>query len=364
MIPADLTAELSRALRVAAEAGELPEIAATLSAAGTWRQAPERGSRRPGAYATSLPLALAARAGLSAREIAERLASDVRAVAWIGAATVTGPGYLTISVTTDHMASVAARTVAAGREAARSGALADTWLHAPALPDLASAPDWLSAWRAHRDAVLGRIAEAAGARVTLTAGPAVAVSAVSAVSAAPGAADSPVATAVASHGTDAVRYVLTRTASRDAAAIERALDLRRDLANPFMAVRYAHADAASVARWAADLDLVRPPGLPDGGTRDRPNALHARELDLLDEMSWLGERTAAAARRGRPAQLAAYLEGLASAWMACAQDCPALPFRGRAAPADPRFRLLLAAGTRVALAAGLRLLAVTAPDRV
>ncbi len=81
-------------------------------------------------------------------------------------------------------------------------------------------------------------------------------------------------------------------------------------------------------------------------------------------MSWLSERTAAAARRRRPADLAGYLEGLAAAWLACAQDCPALPFRGRAAPADPTFRLLLAAATRVSLAAGLGLLALTAPDRV
>ena len=59
------------------------------------------------------------------------------------------------------------------------------------------------------------------------------------------------------------------------------------------------------------------------------------ELVLVDMMSWLPERVAAAARRRRPAELAAYLENLAGMWLDCADSCPALPFRGRGAPAVP-----------------------------
>ena len=93
------------------------------------------------------------------------------------------------------------------------------------------------------------------------------------------------------------------------------------------------------------------------------------ELSLLDVMSWLPERVAAAARRRRPAELAAYLEHLAVTWLDCNQACPALPFRGAAAPRDlagpqAAARLGLAAAARVALACGLGLLGVSAPDRL
>ncbi len=86
-------------------------------------------------------------------------------------------------------------------------------------------------------------------------------------------------------------------------------------------------------------------------------------------MSWLPERVAAAARRRRPAELAAYLEHLAGAWLDCNQACPALPFRGAAAPAvgartQAAARLGLADAARAALAGGLALLGVSAPDRI
>src|SRR5262249_10929870 len=93
------------------------------------------------------------------------------------------------------------------------------------------------------------------------------------------------------------------------------------------------------------------------------------ELAVLAALSWLPERVAAAARRRRPAELAACLEFIADSWLSCARSCPALPFGGREAPADAggqlaRARCELADAVRVALAAGLALLSVTAPARV
>ena len=89
---------------------------------------------------------------------------------------------------------------------------------------------------------------------------------------------------------------------------------------------------------------------------------------MLDALSWLGERVAAAARRRRPAELTAHLELLAAAWRNCTESCPALPFGGRAAPVDPNgaqaaARLQLAQATRVALFAGLTLLGITPSPR-
>lgn len=377
MIPGDIGAELGRMLRAGIAAGELPAEAAGLSADGTWRPAPaEIAGGGPGTYATSLPFALASAAGRAAGPVAALLASRLAAVPWVGSARVTGGGYVTVTVTTAHLAGLPARIVAAGPGAAASGALAGTRLSAPRLPDPGADPSWEQAWQALRDALVGRLAQAAGAEVLFvdsqrkpapesTEQAGVGTMPVSAD--APGGlavrgGDGPVAAAVACHGADAVRYALARTASPRPGAIVRQLDLPLDLANPFVKVRYAHADAAATLRWAADLGLK-----PD---RQAPAAgLMPPELSLVYAMSWLPERVAAAARRRRPAELAAYLEQVADAWLDCADSCPALPFRGHAAPAVPAGRqtadrLRLADAARVVIAAGLALLGMSAPARI
>ncbi len=119
-------------------------------------------------------------------------------------------------------------------------------------------------------------------------------------------------------------------------------------------------------RWAADL------GIAPAGTGPSPSPAaepHPAELALLDVLSWLPERVAAAARGRRPAELAAFLKVVAAAWLDCREACPALPFGGRAAPADPggpqtAARLEFAAATSITLAAGLALLGLTAPARM
>jgi arginyl-tRNA synthetase len=281
-----------------------------------------------------------------------------------------------VTVSPRHLAGLPARILAAGQAVARSDALAGTRLTAPVMPDLVTQPGWGSAWRSVHAALVGRFCETAGAEVMF-----------SDSQQSPGAASAiggrsrPVRDAVTFYGVDAVRYALASTASPSVRAIERQLLVRLDLDSPFVAVRYAHADAASALRWAADLGGPRYPSAgpaPDpavGGTvpptRERPPVLTpaAPELRLLHALSWLPERVASAARRRRPAELTAYLESVAAAWLECREDCPALPLRGRGAPdrADgplARTRLELADATRASLAAGLALLGVSAPTRL
>ena len=74
---------------------------------------------------------------------------------------------------------------------------------------------------------------------------------------------------------------------------------------------------------------------------------------LLDALSWLPERVATAARRGRPDEFARYLEELASVTV----DVLSVARR----PSD---RLGEARAARTGLAAGLGLLGVSAPDRL
>ena len=80
---------------------------------------------------------------------------------------MTGGGYLAATVTADALASLAVRiTEARGPGYARSSALAGASHAAPVATDLASAPTWEEARRRVHATVTGRLAEAAGARVS------------------------------------------------------------------------------------------------------------------------------------------------------------------------------------------------------
>jgi DALR anticodon binding domain len=132
------------------------------------------------------------------------------------------------------------------------------------------------------------------------------------------------------------------------------------LGNPAYAVRYAHAHAASTLRQAADL------GLRLGETAEfGPHLLaHPAERWLLDELSWLPERVAGAARRARPDVLTRYLERLAGAYFDCQEECPAMGPGVKTDGPGAVARLWLAAAAGTALRAGLDLLGVNAPDRL
>ena len=251
------------------------DIAAALGvrASGTWRLAP---GGAPGSYATSLPFLMASEAGPEPARIAADLAGRLRGESWIEAARVTGGGYLTVTVTDRALACLAVRVAEAGAACAASDALRGTSVSAPASDDPASAPTWAAARRLVTDAVTGRAAQCSGA--TLDIRP---------VRRAP-TGQAPAA-AVAFAGQDPVRYALARSASAGAEPIDAARLVTGGLESPFFLVRYAHAQAASVLRWAGDLGIGR-------GEFHAELLSHARELELLAAMSWLPERVAAARR--------------------------------------------------------------------
>jgi arginyl-tRNA synthetase len=322
-----------------------------VTASGTWRPAPPGSGQGPGTYATSLPFRLARVTGREPGQVAAELAARLRPVPWIEAASVTGRGYLTVTVTPRALAALAVRVPAAGTACASSDALRGTCLEAPATADPASAGDWAQAWLLATAAMTGRLAAAAGATVKTTREPE--------RSSSPALA--PAAAVVA--GGEAVRYALARSPAPPAVPGSPETYVLNDLDNPYFMVRYAHARAASVLRWAADLGIGR--GAPE---EFRPELLgQARERELLGAISWLPERVAGAARRRRPGSFARHLESLAGAWLGCSEHCPALPFGGRSAPRDPAgmaARLWLAAAARTALAAGLRLADIEPPERL
>jgi arginyl-tRNA synthetase len=324
------------------------DIAAALGvrASGTWRPVPGD----PCGYATSLPFLIVSEAGGEPARIAADLAARLRGEAWIEAACVTGGGYLTVTVIAGALARLAVRVTEAGAACAASDALRGTSVSAPASDDPAMAPTWAAARALVAEAVTGRAAQWCGATLDIR----------PVRSAPPGLAP---AAAVAFAGTDAVRYALARSASVRQEPIDAAVGVPGGLESPFFLVQYAHAQAASVLRWAGDLGVER------GGADEFRGELlaHPVELELLAAMSWLPERVAAAARRRRPDVLARHVECLASRWLECAEGHPALPFGGFRAPRDPAeasARLWLAAAAQTAIAASLRLLGVAAQARI
>lgn len=368
MIPADLGAELARAISAAVAAGDLPAAVGRPSPSGTWRSAPDSA----GSYATSLPFELGRPAHQDPVAIAARLAIALRPLPWISSAEPTGGGYLTVTVTAAALAELAVRIATAGPgRAARGTALRGVARTAPPLPDLTAASGWRQAWAQQAAALTGRLAAAAGATVTERAtpsksGPELPSRPTPSTPPGPGS----VAATISYAGADAVRYGLARTSPGGASGLPWGIGVSNALGDPFYAVSFAHADAASVLRWAADLGLPR--GERGGEPGREPDAELGRllglppERALLYRLSWLAERVAGAARRDRPDELPRYLEEVAGAWLDCRESCPALPFGGQAAPRDAAgtgARLWLADATRTVLAAGLGLVGVSPSDR-
>ena len=131
------------------------------------------------------------------------LAARLRDQGGISQVSVTGGGYLTMTVTQDALAGLAVRIVQAGSGCARSQALRGTRLTAPRDAQLTRTRSWDEARQRLAAELAGRLAEAAGAQVSW-AEP-------DALSSAPG---GPAAGAVRFAGEDAVRYALSRSARR------------------------------------------------------------------------------------------------------------------------------------------------------
>jgi arginyl-tRNA synthetase len=342
----------------------------------------------PGQYASSVAFAF----GEHKPPMAARIAAHLTQTGGIARAEITGPGFITITIAPEELAALAERIAAAGPACATSDALKGVTLPPPPASDPLAAASWEEARALLAAQLTARLAAAAGATLTIqedmertvsspdpktmaTAGDmertvsspdreqfaaggeaTVRYSAsLAEPSASPPPRDTEVARAVAFAGADAVRFALARAVPGRPVVIEGPIIARHVLGNPAYAVRYAHARAASGLRWAATSPTV------PLGRRAVPRHLPADpgELVLLDALSWLPERVAAAARRGRPDEFARYLEELASAAIA------ALIGAGDPGTARrPSDRLATAKAARTGLAAGLGLLGVGAPDRL
>jgi arginyl-tRNA synthetase len=315
-------------------------IAVALAAEGLGPADPGlRPTGTPGQYASSVAFAF----GEQPHQVATRIAARLAETEGIARAEVTGPGFITVTVTPKALADLPERIATAGPACATSDALNGVEIPAPPVGDPLAEASWEKARAALAAQLTARLAAAAGATVAIgedmertVSSPEPTQFAVggeatvrySAILAEPPASpppetggvppgmalDSrpiqwpslpsgadPVARAVAYAGADAVRFSLARALPGHPVRIDRQIIARHVLGNPAYAVRYAHARAASGVRWAANSRAAVPLGTE--AVPRRPSADQG-EVVLLDVLSWLPERVAIAARRGRPDEFA------------------------------------------------------------
>jgi arginyl-tRNA synthetase len=158
-------------------------------------------------------------------------------------------------------------------------------------------------------------------------------------------------------GADAGRYALARYSTDSPIDLDLDVWTRNTSDNPVFYVQYAHARVSSLLRNAAELGLDRGDLHPELLDHDREGAL----LGALGEFPRV---VATAAELREPHRVARYLEELAGTYHRFYDACRVLP-RGDEEPTDThRARLWLVEATRVVLANGLRLLGVSAPERM
>lgn len=161
-------------------------------------------------------------------------------------------------------------------------------------------------------------------------------------------------------GVDAARYALAR-ASADA-VIDLDIDLltRQSNDNPVHYVQYAHTRLCAVQRKA------REAGIDKGVPQDFDPSLltHPREAALLGMLAEFPQVVAGAATLREPHRVAHYLEALAATYHRFYDACRVLPRTGEDADDRTRARLWLTEASRVVLRNGLRLLGVSAPERM
>ncbi|WP_245235881.1 arginine--tRNA ligase [Streptomyces durhamensis] len=161
-------------------------------------------------------------------------------------------------------------------------------------------------------------------------------------------------------GVDAARYALAR------ASVDSMIDLDIDLLtrqsndNPVYYVQYAHTRLCAVLRKAAEA------GIGKGAREDFDPALlsHGREVDLLATLAEFPQVVATAATLREPHRVAHYLEALAGTYHRFYDACRVLPRAGEVPDDRTRARLWLTDASRLVLRNGLRLLGVSAPERM
>lgn len=158
-------------------------------------------------------------------------------------------------------------------------------------------------------------------------------------------------------GVDAARYALVRSSINSTLDIDLELLAKRTNDNPVFYVQYAHARTKQVDRNAQSLNVER--------TEFEPGLLSSEsEGELLARLSEFPRVLSQAAEFREPHRLARYLEVVAGSYHRFYDTCRILPMPSKPVETIHRTRLWLNDAAGVVLANGLRLLGVSAPERM
>jgi arginyl-tRNA synthetase len=160
-------------------------------------------------------------------------------------------------------------------------------------------------------------------------------------------------------GTDALRYSLARYPADSPLTLDIAEITRQSSDNPVFYVQYAHARISSILRNALEMGVAY-------STSDFDPSLlvHEKEGVLLRSLAEFPRVVAAAAELREPHRVARYLEDMAGVYHRFYDNCRVLPMGDEETTDLHRARLVLVAATQTVLANGLRLLGVSAPERM
>ncbi|BBH16362.1 arginine--tRNA ligase [Nocardioides baekrokdamisoli] len=161
-------------------------------------------------------------------------------------------------------------------------------------------------------------------------------------------------------GVDALRYSLARYPADSPLTLDVAEITKAASDNPVYYVQYGHARTSALLRNAADLGLSLPEDFD-------PSLLsHEREGDLLRALAEYPSVVEAAASFREPHRVARYLEettAIFNRWYDT-RECRLLPQGDEPVAPVNEARLVLTRAVQIVLANGLRLLGVSAPERM
>jgi arginyl-tRNA synthetase len=161
-------------------------------------------------------------------------------------------------------------------------------------------------------------------------------------------------------GVDSLRYTLSRYPADSPLTLDVEEITRQASDNPVFYVQYAHARLSAILRNGADLGLT-----PAAGDVFDPALLsHEMEGQLLRSLAEFPRVVATAAQLREPHRVARYLEDTASKFHRFYDACRVLPMGDEDPAPIHAARLLLVDATRTVFANGLRLLGVSAPERM
>ncbi|MFQ5814147.1 MAG: arginine--tRNA ligase [Anaerolineae bacterium] len=157
-------------------------------------------------------------------------------------------------------------------------------------------------------------------------------------------------------GPDAVRFFLLSRAADSQMDFDLDLAVEQSAENPVYYVQYGHARIASILRYATER-------VPDFAGGDVSLLRHPAELALIRQMLLLPEVVEQAAENLAPHHLTYYAQDLASVFHSFYKECRVVS----SDPADAELnkaRLKLVSAAKIVLAKTLRLMGMTAPERM